>query len=64
MLEKALGLYILCNEQKMDEIWNLDCEESLYISVTEVSYKRIFNSIQFTSLSLYHYNYYDKTFFT
>jgi hypothetical protein len=64
MLEKALGLDILWNEQKMDEIWNLDCEESLYIWVTEVSYKRIFNFIQFISLSLYHYNYYDKPFFT
>jgi hypothetical protein len=57
MLEKALGLDILWNEQKIDEIWNLDCEDSLYIWVTEVSYKRIFNFIHFTLLSLYHYNY-------
>jgi len=55
MLEKALGFNVLWNEQKMDEIWGLDCEESLHIWVTEVSYKRIFNSIQLTPLSLYHY---------
>jgi hypothetical protein len=59
MFEKTLGLDILWNEQKMDEIWKLECEECLYIWVTEVSYKRIFTFMQFALLSVYHYDYYD-----